>query len=85
MKTVNGSIGGKDVRKDIQETTHFQSMTKMLQKLCMSSNNVRKINDALVIINNIEYEKWEKNTNFRYNNKKIINEIHEKTLAKIND
>ena len=72
---ITGQIGGKDLRTRITATEHYKSLSKMLQNLTRSTNNVRKINDALVQIENTSFEAWEARTNFRHNNKEIIKEL----------
>ena len=50
----------------------------MLQNLHRSSNNVRKVHDALIQISRMGFKNWYIKTNFRYNNGMIIKEIIER-------
>ena len=78
MHSKTTAVRTTQVREKIIETPHYQSMSKMLQNLHRSSNNVRKVHDALIQISRMGFKNWYIKTNFRYNNGMIIKEIIER-------
>lgn len=75
MKQLNGEIGGKNLRSQIKKTEHFKNMSRMLQKMFLTGNNIKGIVHALRIIENTSFDSWKNISNYRYNSVEIIKEL----------
>lgn len=64
------------ISKDkIKATNAYNNLNSIQKKLIIKRNNVLQIENAINVINNRGYKFWCKNTNYSYNNTKIIDEI----------
>lgn len=62
-------------RKEIQETTAFKTLSKILQSITLKKQNVSAIKNAVNISLNRGFGYWEKQTQSRNSNVKIVKEI----------
>lgn len=62
-------------RNQIRETNHFQKLSKTQQIVLMNRNNVEHIKHGVEVSSNIGFEKWEKQSNFNWNNVQIVKEL----------
>lgn len=65
-------------RQKVISTDAYKSMSKIQQIMAKKRNNIKAIEHALNVIENVGFAQWEKQSNSNYLNKLIINELHKK-------
>ena len=63
------------LREDVQETETFKSLSKVIQKIASTRNQISAIAGNVNIASNIGYEKWERQTNASWWSKAIVKEL----------
>ena len=62
------------LRIKILETESYKKLSKIQKDICLKRNNIKAIENALNVIKNIGFDKWDKESNSNYLNKLIIKE-----------
>jgi len=74
-KTITGQIGGSNLRKKIKQTDHYKIFTKFRRNIFLNSNNIKRIQLALNIIENVGFKKWNKQSSYNHNNTIVIKQL----------
>lgn len=60
----------------VKETEAYKGLSKMLQKMVVSRNNMKNaIQHGVSVVNNIGFDAWDKQTTSRPHNRLIIQEL----------
>ena len=62
---------------DIKETEAFKSQSLLMQRITMNRANILAIHNGYNVSKNIGFEKWDRQTHARYQNKMIVKELIE--------
>lgn len=65
----------KPLREQIIETNSFKELSKIMQSITRKRNNILIIEHGVNVARHIGYEAWENQTDFSWNNKKIVREL----------
>ena len=75
MKTQATALSTMDLYSRIMDTETYKSGSYIQRKILLNSNNVKALLNAINVIKNMGYEKWERTTNFRSTNKEVLREL----------
>lgn len=62
-------------KEEIKETKTYKSLTKFLKTFTLKRNSIKILEHGVTVATNIGYEKWEKQSNYHWRHKEIVNDI----------
>lgn len=65
----------KSFRSEIEDTEIFKSLGPVLKKITLTRNVTKLIEHGVVMVENIGYKKWEKQSDYNWRNKEIVKQI----------